>query len=82
MRLSDRVIVVTGAAGTIGSEVARVLAAQGARLAVTDMVEGPLSAIMAEVGQTGATVWGQAWTRLTSRLSLASSPAPPRRWGR
>ena len=37
MRLKDKAVVVTGAAGLIGGEVCRLLAAHGARLAVTDV---------------------------------------------
>jgi NAD(P)-dependent dehydrogenase (short-subunit alcohol dehydrogenase family) len=60
LRLKDRVVLITGAGGTIGQEVARALAVQGARLAVTDMVAGPLETIMEELGHSGAVVWGRA----------------------
>ena len=58
--MKDRVVVVTGAAGTIGREVSRVLVANGARLALTDVSAGPLETLMEELEGTAGTVWGRA----------------------
>jgi NAD(P)-dependent dehydrogenase (short-subunit alcohol dehydrogenase family) len=60
LRLKDRVVVVTGAAGTIGREVSRVLVAHGARLAVTDVSAGALGTLMDELDGTTGTLWGRA----------------------
>jgi NAD(P)-dependent dehydrogenase (short-subunit alcohol dehydrogenase family) len=60
LRLKDRVVVVTGAAGTIGREVSRVLVAHGARLALTDVSAAPLGTLMDELDGTAGTVWGRA----------------------
>jgi 2-hydroxycyclohexanecarboxyl-CoA dehydrogenase len=57
MRLKDRAVVVTGAAGLIGREVCRVLAAQGARLAVTDLNGDGLSAVLDDL--RAEAVWGR-----------------------
>lgn len=60
LRLKDRVVLVTGAAGTIGREVSRVLAAHGAQLALTDMAEAPLGSLMSELEGTAEALWGRA----------------------
>jgi 2-hydroxycyclohexanecarboxyl-CoA dehydrogenase len=56
MRLEDKAVLVTGAAGLIGREVCRLLAAEGARLAVTDVNGDGLEAIIGELGEEG---WGR-----------------------
>jgi 2-hydroxycyclohexanecarboxyl-CoA dehydrogenase len=57
MRLKDSVVVVTGAAGLIGREVCRVLAAEGARLAVTDLNADGLGELLGEL--PGEAAWGR-----------------------
>ncbi|MBV9252011.1 MAG: SDR family oxidoreductase [Acetobacteraceae bacterium] len=42
----NRVIIVTGAAGNVGSEVARLLAARGAKVAAVDLMALPLAALV------------------------------------
>lgn len=59
MRLKDRVVLVTGAAGTIGREVSRVLAAHGARLAVTDLAAEPLELLLHELENSALATWGR-----------------------
>ena len=59
MRLKDRVVIITGAGGTIGQEVTRVLAAQGARLAITDMVPGALAPLLDELTASARAIWGR-----------------------
>jgi NAD(P)-dependent dehydrogenase (short-subunit alcohol dehydrogenase family) len=60
LRLKDRVVLVSGAAGTIGREVSRLLASEGARLAVTDMAAAPLGTLLAELNGGAISVWGRA----------------------
>ena len=60
MRLDDQVVVVTGAAGTIGREVCRVLGDEGARLAVTDVDRAGLGALCTELSDAGVKNWGRA----------------------
>ena len=60
MRLKDRVVLITGAGGTIGREVTRLLAENGARLAVTDMVPAALQSVMDELGGSSSALWGRA----------------------
>jgi len=60
LRLKDRMVLITGAAGTIGREVARLLAENGARLAITDVASEPLQAIVDELGQRSQAIWGRA----------------------
>ncbi len=55
-RLSGKVAVVTGAAFGIGRATAERFAAEGARLVITDIQEGPLAAACAELGSRGAEV--------------------------
>jgi len=49
--LEGRGAIVTGAAGGIGGEVARALAAAGARVAAVDLDEAPLRALVAELDE-------------------------------
>jgi NAD(P)-dependent dehydrogenase (short-subunit alcohol dehydrogenase family) len=44
---TDKVIIVTGAAGNVGSAIARLLASRGARVAAVDTLGPPLAAMMA-----------------------------------
>jgi 2-hydroxycyclohexanecarboxyl-CoA dehydrogenase len=57
MRLKDSTVVVTGAAGLIGREVCRVLAAEGARLALTDVNGDGLHAVLDDL--PAEAVWGR-----------------------
>jgi NAD(P)-dependent dehydrogenase (short-subunit alcohol dehydrogenase family) len=59
MRLENRAVLVTGAAGTIGREVCAVLAREGARLAVTDLGEDGLGAVLKELADSGHSAWGR-----------------------
>ena len=49
MQTSDRTVVVTGAAGGIGSALVRALAANGARVAATDLDTDQLKALAEEL---------------------------------
>lgn len=51
MRVQDKVIVVTGAGGGIGGEVAAVLLARGATVAAVDLREESLQQLQAKVGE-------------------------------
>lgn len=53
MNLQGKNIVLTGAAGGIGSELARALAVAGARLVLVDRKEGALQAVTAELKSQG-----------------------------
>src|SRR5215210_6968986 len=50
MRLEGRVALVTGGAGGIGAATCRRLAAEGARVAVTDMNRDPAEELAVEIG--------------------------------
>ena len=52
-RLQGRRVLVTGAASGMGEAVARLFAAEGARLALLDIAAERLAAVAAETGQTG-----------------------------
>jgi len=56
--LDGRVCVVTGAAGGIGAEIARELAAVGARVALLDRDEKAAKAVAATIAETGAKAIG------------------------
>ena len=49
-RLENKVAVITGGASGIGAETARKLAAHGARVVLGDIQQGPLDALVAELG--------------------------------
>jgi len=51
--LDDRVVVITGASNGIGAACARRLAADGARVALWDVAEGPGTALAAELREQG-----------------------------
>src|SRR5271156_2163297 len=53
MRLENRVVAVSGAAGTIGRAVCFLLAEHGARIAVTDVSEEGLSGLLKELAAGG-----------------------------
>ena len=53
MNLTDKAIIVTGAAGNVGSALARVLAGYGARVAAVDALRAPLQAVVAALPDTG-----------------------------
>ena len=57
--LQGRVVVITGAAGGLGSALSRGFAREGCRLFLTDKHEGRLTEIMAELAKEGATVAGE-----------------------
>jgi NAD(P)-dependent dehydrogenase (short-subunit alcohol dehydrogenase family) len=54
MKLEDARVVLTGAAGGIGSAVARRLAAGGAKLLLTDLRQEPLDRLAAELASPAA----------------------------
>ncbi|MCU1495026.1 MAG: short-chain dehydrogenase/reductase [Acidimicrobiaceae bacterium] len=59
MRLEDRVIVVTGGAGTIGRQVCLLLADEGASVAVTDVSADPLEELLEELRKSQGAAWGR-----------------------
>ncbi len=54
MRLRDKVAIVTGAASGFGAEIARLYAAEGARVLVADIDEERARAVAGEIGQAAA----------------------------
>ncbi len=50
---ADKIIVVTGAAGNVGSALATLLASQGARVAAVDMIEDRLQAVVSSLPGSG-----------------------------
>ena len=61
MRFADRTLLVTGAGGSIGAEICRQLAAEGAALAITDVLPEPLAALEAELCGGSTAVHAQAF---------------------
>lgn len=59
-RLAGSGVIVTGAAGTIGVEVCKVLLEEGARLAITDLAEDPLCNAVEALGSTGVAYFRRA----------------------
>jgi NAD(P)-dependent dehydrogenase (short-subunit alcohol dehydrogenase family) len=77
MRLENRVVVVSGAAGTIGRAVCFLLAEQGARIAVTDLSEDGLGALLKDLAGAGLAAWGRPAdaTRLEEFAAFAADAA-------
>ena len=50
MRFENKVVIITGAAGGIGKEIARKLAGEGAKLTLVDLNEVTLKAVAEELG--------------------------------
>ena len=55
MRIANKVALVTGAASGMGAATARLLAREGAKVAVTDMLEAEGKAVVAEIEKAGGT---------------------------
>jgi NAD(P)-dependent dehydrogenase (short-subunit alcohol dehydrogenase family) len=77
MRLENQVVVVSGAAGTIGREICFLLAAEGARVALTDVSEDGLGALLEDLAEAGLTTWGRAVdaTRLDELTAFTADAA-------
>ena len=60
MKIEGSTVLITGAAGGIGSATARVLGKAGARLLLTDLRTEPLQALMAELARDGVDATGIA----------------------
>jgi NAD(P)-dependent dehydrogenase (short-subunit alcohol dehydrogenase family) len=58
MKLRDQVAIVTGAGRNIGEEIAKLFAAEGARVAVVDMDAGRGGRVAAEIRQSGGALVG------------------------
>jgi NAD(P)-dependent dehydrogenase (short-subunit alcohol dehydrogenase family) len=58
MKLKDQVAIVTGAGRNIGEETARLLASEGAKVAIVDMDKGRGDKVAAEIGKTGGVAMG------------------------
>lgn len=74
--LTDKVVVITGAGQGMGAAHARVLAAQGARVVVTDVTAEPAKKVAAEVTSAGGDAMGltldvtdrKAWAAVMDRV--------------
>jgi NAD(P)-dependent dehydrogenase (short-subunit alcohol dehydrogenase family) len=64
--LSDAVVILTGATGGIGRAIGRMIVSAGARLAVTDLVEGPVRELASEVGGFGEACDAASWEAFRS----------------
>src|SRR3954447_17612253 len=67
MRVANKVALVTGAASGMGAATARLLAREGARVAVADMLEAEGRAVVAEIAAAGGTA-------MFLRLDVAEEP--------
>jgi len=59
--LEEAVVILTGATGGIGSAIARMLVAAGARVAVTDLAQEPVDALATELGVFGEASDASSW---------------------
>lgn len=78
----DKVVVVTGAAGGLGSQVARHLASEGAQLVITDKAGERLEQLAADlIGQRRSVLFQLADSRHFEQV-VAVTDAAVNRWGR
>jgi NAD(P)-dependent dehydrogenase (short-subunit alcohol dehydrogenase family) len=77
MRVEDRHVVVTGGANGIGAALARRFAAEGARVVVADLDEGPLMRVAAEVGGLGVPTDVREQHQIASLVAAAESQYGP-----
>lgn len=75
--LEDSVVILTGATGGIGRSVARLLAAAGARLAVTDIPAGPVDELATELGALGEPCDVASWEDFASFCSKVEAELGP-----
>jgi NAD(P)-dependent dehydrogenase (short-subunit alcohol dehydrogenase family) len=71
-RLDGKVVVITGAAGLIGSATARLFAAQGARLLLTDLDSIRVDELAAEIGSS-AVSWNADLSQVASCQALVEN---------
>jgi short-subunit dehydrogenase len=80
--LDGKIVVITGAAGGIGTAAARLLAQEGAVLVLTDIREEPLESLAAELMAAGAKTLvhvhdvrsPESWQALTDRVAAELGP--------
>jgi meso-butanediol dehydrogenase / (S,S)-butanediol dehydrogenase / diacetyl reductase len=70
-RVQDRVVIVTGGAGGIGSEVCKAIAAEGGKVLVADLDEGAARAVADEIVADGG-VAASAGVDVTDRVRVRS----------
>lgn len=61
MRMQDKVVIVSGGAGGIGSGIARRMASEGGRVLVADIVLDGAERVAAEIGNGASAVWFDAY---------------------
>ena len=60
LKLKDKVVIVTGGGGAIGSAIAKSFAQEGAKVVVTGRTQGTLDAIVDEIkAEGGPCSWGR-----------------------
>ena len=89
-RFQDLTVIVTGATGGFGHRAAERLAAEGARLVLSDLESGPLEELASSLGAESATLAGDIappgrpsrgrWLRLPSRPELIQDEHRSRVW--
>lgn len=75
--LEGQTVILTGATGGIGSTIARMLVAAGARLAATDLDEARVSALCAELGAIGRALDVADWNAFEGFHSWVESELGP-----
>lgn len=82
MDLTDKSVLITGAASGIGAATARHMAGLGARIAASDIDLGRLEALVAELTASGGTAFAQAVDVTQSSQVDAFFEAAVKAWGR
>ena len=70
MRMKDKVALISGAAGGMGAATARLLAREGAKVVVADMLDAEGAAVVAEISKPAATPATSISTSPTSRVAV------------
>ncbi len=74
MKLAGKVALITGAAGGIGTAIARLFAQEGARLVLADLAAAPLKGLVSELGEAASgtaldVACAQQWEELAAHIA-------------